>query len=212
MWTVPGDAIAESFRDAGSNLPNVLALAGSLRRDSLNRRLLISARALAREAFSVSIYDDLSTVPMFNEDLEADGGPSGVRRLGAAVARADALLIATPEYNQGIPGVVKNVLDWLSRGEPDPLAGKLVAVLGATTGPWGTRLAQAALRQSLTACGALVMPTPQIYLRNAGDAFDSDGNLIDERTRASLTSFFASFREWIAMTTEARRPFLRRNA
>lgn len=204
MWTVPRDAIGESPHDAGSNLPNVLALSGSLRRDSYNRRLLSSARAHACDAFSISIYDDLSTVPMFNEDLEADGGPSGVRRLGAAIARADALLIATPEYNQGMPGLVKNVLDWLSRGEPEPLAGKPVAVLGATVGPWGTRLAQAALRQSLMACGALVMPTPQIYLRNAADAFNSDGNLTDERTRASLTSFLASFREWIAMTLEPR--------
>jgi chromate reductase, NAD(P)H dehydrogenase (quinone) len=204
VWTVPRDAIGESSHNAGSSLPNVLALPGSLRRDSHNRRLLSSARAHARDAFSISIYDDLSTVPMFNEDLEADGGPGGVRRLGAAVACADALLIATPEYNQGIPGVVKNVLDWLSRGEPDPLAGKPVGILGATIGPWGTRLAQAALRQALTACGALVMPTPQIYLRHAADAFDSEGNLIDESTRAALTSFLASFRQWIARTMESR--------
>lgn len=196
----------ESSHNAGSKLPSVLALSGSLRRDSHNRRLLNTARAHAGDALSISIYDDLSTVPVFNEDLEADGGPSGVRRLSAAVARADALLIATPEYNQGIPGVVKNFVDWLSRGEPDPLAGKPVAILGATVGPWGTRLAQAGLRQALTACGALVMPTPQIYLRNAADAFDIDGDLIDERTRASLTSFLASFRRWIAMTIALRLP------
>ncbi len=203
MWSVPRDAIGES-RNAGSNSLNVLALAGSLRRDSYNRRLLSSVRAHAREAFSISIFDDLLTVPMFNEDLEADGGPSGVRQLGAAVAGADALLIATPEYNQGIPGVVTNVLDWLSRGEPDLLAGKPVGILGATIGPWGTRLAQAALRQSLAACGALVMPAPQIYLRNAADAFDNDGNLTDERARAAVASFLASFREWIAMTIQSR--------
>ncbi len=201
MWTVPRDAIDESLGD--SKLPTVLALSGSLRRDSHNRRLLNAARAYAEDVLSISIYDDLSAVPVFNEDLEADGGPSGVRSLGAAVARADALLIATPEYNQGIPGVVKNVIDWLSRGEPDLLAGKPVAILGATVGPWGTRLAQTGLRQALTACGALVMPTPQIYLRNAADAFDIDGNLIDEHTRASLTNFLTSFRRWIAMTSES---------
>jgi chromate reductase len=205
MWTVPRDAIGESSRNAGSALPSVLALSGSLRRDSYNLRLLSVARACARDALAISIYDNLSTVPPFNEDLEVDGGPSAVRRLGAAVSRADALLIATPEYNQGIPGVVKNLVDWLSRGEPDPLAGKPVAILGVTVGPWGTRLAQAALRQALTACGALVMPTPQVYLRNAADAFDSDGGLIDERTRASLTSFLASFRHWIGMTIGSRR-------
>lgn len=200
MWTILRDETSESPGNAESNLPSVLALSGSLRRDSLNRRLLSSARAHAERELSISIYDDLSTVPVFNEDLEAGGGPSSVRRLGAALARADALLISTPEYNQGVPGVVKNLVDWLSRGEPDPLAGKPIAVLGATLGPWGTRLAQAGLRQTLTACGALVMPTPQIYLRNAADAFDGDGNLIDEHTRASLTRFLASFRQWIAMT------------
>jgi len=182
----------------------VLAIAGSLRRDSFNRRLLHAVATRAPVGLSVSVYDELSSVPLFNEDLEAGGAPDGVARLHAAVLRADGILIATPEYNQSIPAVTKNFVDWLSRREPDALAGKPVAIMGATPGPWGTRLAQAALRQTLTACGALIMPAPQIYLRNAAEAFDAEGALTDQRTGALLTSFGESFRQWIAMTRPLR--------
>jgi chromate reductase len=182
----------------------VLAIAGSLRRNSFNRRLLHAAATRAPVGLSVSIYDELSSVPLFNEDLEAGGVPDGVAHLHTAVLRADGILIATPEYNQSIPAVTKNLVDWLSRCAPDALAGKPVAIMGATPGPWGTRLAQAALRQTLTACGALIMPGPQIYLRNAAEAFDAEGALTDQRIGALLTSFDEAFRQWIAMTRPLR--------
>jgi chromate reductase len=175
----------------------VLGIPGSLRRQSFNRRLLKAAVARAPHGLSVSVYDDLGSVPLFNEDLEIGAGPEAVRRLRTAVVHADALLIATPEYNQSIPGVVKNFIDWLSRSEPDVLAGKPVAILGATAGSWGTRLAQAAARQTLAACGALLMPLPHLYIARAADKIDAEGHLVDEPTGASLTQFLESFRHWI---------------
>ena len=174
-----------------------LAIAGSLRRDSFNRRLVRAATKLTPPGLLLQVYDDLGSVPLFNEDLEAGGPPDGVARLKAAVVRADGLLIATPEYNQSIPGVTKNMVDWLSRGDPDALAGKPIAIMGATPGAWGTRLAQAALRQTLTACGALIMPAPHLYVRNAAGLFDPEGNLTDERTSASLKRLLESFEQWI---------------
>jgi chromate reductase, NAD(P)H dehydrogenase (quinone) len=181
------------------NEAQVLAISGSLRRASFNTSLLRAMAARAPNGVSISVYEDLGAIPFFNEDLEANGGPEGVTRLRGAVARADAILIATPEYNQSMPGVVKNLVDWLSRSEPDVLAGKPLAIVGATAGSWGTRLAQAALRQTLTACGALIMPAPQVYLRGAGDLFDAEGSLTDEHTGAQLVSFLESFRQWISV-------------
>lgn len=188
-----------------SNL-RILAIAGSLRRNSFNRRLLEAAAANAPAGMTVSVYDDLGSIPMFNEDLEAetDGGPSAVRELRALVAAADGLLIATPEYNQSMPGVLKNAIDWVSRAAPDEvLAGKPVAILGATTGRWGTRLAQHALRQTLTATEALVMPAPSMYIRDVGAVFDEAGRLADASTRDSLRDVLIAFGKWIKLATPA---------
>lgn len=179
------------------NRMNVLAIAGSLRRDSFNRRLLNAASMLAPRSMAVHVFDGLAVVPLFNEDLETPFVPEGVERLRSAIASADGVLVATPEYNQSIPGVVKNMVDWLSRGQPVVLEGKPVGILGATGGSWGTRLAQSVLRHTLTACGALTMPVPQLYLRNAADQFDAEGRLIDARTRDSLGGFLGAFEQWV---------------
>jgi chromate reductase len=176
----------------------ILGLAGSLRRASWNRRLLQSAATLAPPGITMEVYDALSTVPLFDEDLElaAPGGPPGVRALREAIAAADGLVIATPEYNHALPGVLKNALDWLSREDP-LLADLPVAVLGASSGPWGTRLAQASLRQVLHTCGALVMPTPTLFIANAAERFDAGGTLADDATRAALQRFVGAFAGWI---------------
>jgi chromate reductase len=195
MWSLPSIATEQSV-DV-SRRPVVLALPGSLRRRSYNKQLLAAAELHARPMLSIRIYEDLASTPLFNEDLEAQDPPAAVVRLAAALVQADALLIATPEYNQGLPGVLKNAIDWLSRSEPDLLEGKPTAILGASAGPWGTRLAQASLRHTLTACGAMVMPAPQIYVREAANVFDCDGVLRDERVRNSLSAFVASFHRWI---------------
>jgi chromate reductase, NAD(P)H dehydrogenase (quinone) len=180
----------------------ILALAGSLRRNSFNRRLIEAAVELAPPGLEVRVYADLAAIPLFDEDLEEEtgGGPESVRQLRREIATADGLLLATPEYNQSIPGVLKNVLDWLSRVTPDRLrvlAGKPVAVIGATPGPWGTRLAQAAVRQVLYATNSPVLPAPNLYAAGAERLFDPDGRLTDEATRRHLSKVLAAFEVWI---------------
>ena len=172
----------------------VLAIAGSLRRDSANRRLIESAAECAPAGLEVRIYRRLGALPLFNEDLEASAFASGpVRELREQVAAAHGLLIATPEYNHSVPGVLKNAVDWLSRPlAGEVLAGKPVAVVGASAGRWGTRLAQAALRQVLYATESLVVSGPALYLAEAQAAFDGDGRLIAEEARGVLRQILKS--------------------
>jgi chromate reductase len=182
----------------------LLALPGSLRRRSYNRRLLAAAAELAPPGMSVRVYPhgELASVPLFDEDVEEEtgGGPEAVRRLRHEVAAADGLLIATPEYNQSIPGVLKNTLDWLSREAPgEVLAGKPVAVVGVTAGRWGTRLAQSALRHVLAATGSPVLPAPALFAAGAAGLFDDEGRLSDPATRRQLGAVLAAFAEWIEL-------------
>ncbi|HEX6336763.1 MAG TPA: NADPH-dependent FMN reductase [Jiangellaceae bacterium] len=179
----------------------VLAIPGSLRRESYNRSLVEAAVSLAPPFMSITGYESLDLVPVFNEDLE-NPPPAGVARLREAVASSDGLLIATPEYNQSLPGVVKNVIDWLSRSDgPDGLAGKPVAVTGITTGPWGTRLAQTQLRQVLTSTQALVLSQPTLFLRDAATLFDHRRRLVDTLTARRLKEFLVSFEHWIRLVS-----------
>ena len=176
----------------------ILALAGSLRRNSFNRMLLYAAADCAPASMRVSIFDDLASVPLFNEDLEGEGGPKPVAQLRQAVASAHGLLIATPEYNHSVPGVLKNAIDWLSRPAPEEvLVGKPVAIVGVTSGLWGTRLAQAALRQILYATGSQVVPGPALYITAAHTHFDANGRLPDDTVRAALQDQLGRFDDWI---------------
>jgi chromate reductase len=177
----------------------VLAIPGSLRRDSYNRSLLNAAVALAPTGMTIRVYDSLHTVPLFNED-EEHPAPAGVADLRRAAAASDGLLIATPEYNQSVPGVVKNMIDWLSRSEGSArLAGKPVAIVGVTTGPWGTRLAQTILRQMLASTRALVLPEPMLFLREAASLFNPDRTLRDDKAVSRLGALLASFEQWIEL-------------
>lgn len=173
---------------------SVLTLAGSLRSGSYNRLLLNAAAQLAPQSLSLSQFDDLASVPLFNEDLEARGLPPAVDSLCRSVRAADALLIATPEYNQSIPGVLKNAIDWLSRpSAKEVLEGKLVGVVGVTVGQWGTRFAQAALRHVLFATESLIVPGTGLYLRDAARLFDAEGQLRDAAAREALSRYLSEF-------------------
>lgn len=186
----------------------ILALAGSLRRGSFNRLLLQAAVELAPARMNVEIYDGLGPIPLFNEDVEhaTDHGPGEVRRLRDAIAAADGVLIATPEYNQSLPGALKNAIDWLSRPAPEEvLAGKPICIVGASGGRWGTRLAQSALRQILTATESVVMPAPALYVREAQHLFDDSGRLADEPTRAALRSIVGAFADWLDLVVRRSR-------
>jgi len=181
-------------------MKTVLAIPGSLRKASYNRSLLHAAAEIAPEDVSVVVYEGLGSLPLFDEDLETAtrGGPKPVRRLRDQLASTDGLLIATPEYNHSIPGVLKNAIDWLSRPAPNEvLARKPVAVIGASAGPFGTRLAQSALRQVLYATESLVLPGPTLFSRDAGTLFDRSGRLIDETTLKRLAAVLSAFGDWI---------------
>lgn len=169
---------------------NLLALSGSSRRDGWNLRLLRAAAAAAPAGVALTLAPDLAGLPHFSEDLEPQAFADGpVARLVAAVHASDGLLIATPEYNQSLPGVLKNALDWLSRA-PDAtrLAGKPVAVAGATVGPWGTRLAQAHLRHVLGVLGLRVVG-PALYVAAAASRYDPATDRWDDALHSRLQAW-----------------------
>lgn len=179
----------------------IVGMAGSLRHGSFNQGL-IEASARIATGVHVDVFGGLSEVPLYDADLEAASppGPASVKALREAVAAADGLLMATPEYNQSLPAVTKNAVDWLSRAVdgPSPLKGKPVAIMGASDGPWGTRYAQKELRHTLTASGALVMPQPMVFVASAEDAFAADGQLQDEAIIARIGRLLDAFERWIA--------------
>ncbi len=185
----------------------VTALAGSLRRQSLNRQLITASSILTPAGMRIEVFDKVAGIPLFDEDLEArlPAGPGAVAELRRRVAASDGLLIATPEYNQSIPAVTKNVVDWLSRPDADGvLDGKPVAILGATDGPWGTRHAQRELRHTLTAAGAAVMPQPQLYVARAATILDVDGRPLDPAVERRLVQFLGGFARWIELLRATR--------
>jgi chromate reductase, NAD(P)H dehydrogenase (quinone) len=167
-------------------MTRILAISGSLRERSYNRALLRAAGELAPEGVVIEEYD-IAPLPFYDGDVEAAGDPEPVAALRAAVAEADALLIATPEYNRGTSGVLKNAIDWLSRPAlASVLRWKPVAIIGASTGRGGTRRAQQQVRDALLYPGAIVLEEPEVALPVAWEHFDEDGRLVDERTRDSI--------------------------
>jgi chromate reductase len=177
----------------------VLAIPGSLRRASHNRALLRAAAELAPAGVEIDHYDGMAGVPPFNEDDEGPAPPAAVRDLRARIAAADAILIATPEYNHSVPGVLKNALDWASRPYgTSALVGRPAAVMGASPSPFGATWAQAELRKVLAASGAAVLDR-ELAIGRAGERFDAAGALVDadarERLREHLEALAAMIRE-----------------
>lgn len=182
--------------DSGSSL-QVVAFAGSLRRASYNKALLRAAQELAPERLRIEIHD-LADVPLFNEDVEKEGVPRAVADLRSAIAAADGLLIAVPEYNHGVPGVLKNAIDWLSRPpRKSVLGGKPAALMGASPGTTGTARSQSQLRQSFVFTNTPAMLQPEVLVGRAHERFDEEGSLTDEKVRSYLKMFLEHFVEWI---------------
>ena len=174
----------------------VLGFAGSLRAASYNRMLLRAAVELAPEGMEIEVFD-IGGIPLFNEDVEAAGTPPAVEAFRDAIRRADAMLIATPEYNHGVPGVLKNAIDWASRPpRKSPLAGKPAAVFGASPGATGTARAQTQLRASFVFTDTPVLPQPEVLVFRAHEKFDADGRLTDEPTRAFVGRLLVALADW----------------
>ena len=177
-------------------MTRILGISGSLRRDSLNTSLLRAAAEAAGSDVELELYDGLKEVPPYDEDDDAHPRPESVARLNAAIANADAVLFATPEYNTSIPGQLKNAIDWISRPvATNVLRNKPVVVVGASTGAFGAAWAQAELRKVLAALGARVLdvelPVPHAHTR-----FE-EGELTDEEIRAGLADAVAALAEEI---------------
>jgi chromate reductase len=175
----------------------VAGFAGSLRAASFNRSLLRAAVELAPERMTIVIAD-IAEIPPYNADVEAQGDPEPVAAFKRAIGAADGLLIATPEYNLGVPGVTKNAIDWASRPpRKSVLDGKPVALMGATPGMGGTARGQSQLRQAFVFTNSYAMPQPEVLVRRASELFDAEGRLVDEPTREHLAKFLNAFADWI---------------
>ena len=175
---------------------HIVAISGSLRTDSLNTRLLRNAQHFAPEGMTVELLD-IAEIPLFNGDVETAGLPDAVRFVKDRIHATHGLLLASPEYNHTYSGVIKNTLDWLSRGPDRPFPGKPVAVMAASPGNFGGLRAQTELRRLMLSLGAHVLPQPELVIPKAPTAFDADGMLIDERAQETYRTMLLRFSDLI---------------
>ncbi|HSC80380.1 MAG TPA: NADPH-dependent FMN reductase [Chitinolyticbacter sp.] len=179
-------------------MTRILGISGSLRAQSYNTSLLKEAQRLAGQDVEFEAAT-LHGIPLYDGDVEAAGMPAAVEALKAQVIAADGVLLVSPEYNNGVPGVFKNAIDWLSRPPADSekvFKGRPFAVIGASPGGFGTILAQAAWLPILRTLGAQQWAGGRLMLSRANQAFDENGKLADERTREQLRAFVAGFAEF----------------
>lgn len=175
----------------------LIGISGALRKASTNTGLLRAVEELAPPAVSLDIAT-LHGIPLYDGDAEAAAGkPAAVAALDARITAADGVIIACPEYNFSVPGVLKNATDWLSRAAA-PFKWKRVGIIGAGAGHFhGTGRAQYHLRQNLQALQAIVMPKPELFINHNEQKFDAAGNLTDGETRRHLQAWLAAFLEWV---------------
>jgi NAD(P)H-dependent FMN reductase len=181
-------------------MSHVIGISGSLRERSFNSALLRAAVALSPPELKIEIAS-LESIPLYNGDVESAGIPAAVTDLKNRIAAADGLLIATPEYNNSIPGVVKNAIDWLSRPPADiprVFAGRCVTLMGASDGAFGTALSQAAWLPILRTLQTHPWFGPRILVPHASKVFDERGELIDAKIREKLKSFLLGFSAFVA--------------
>ncbi len=175
----------------------ILGIAGSLRHGSFNRALLRAAIELAPARLHITTHD-LLPIPLYNGDVEEVGVPPAVVELRSALSAADGVLFATPEYNHGVPGVLKNAIDWLSRPPgASALNGKPAGIIGASPGMTGTARGQSQLRQAFVFTNTYAMAQPEVLVARAHEKFDQNGTLIDDGTRRVLTGFLEAFSAWV---------------
>ncbi|MEM6498190.1 MAG: NADPH-dependent FMN reductase [Pseudomonadota bacterium] len=174
---------------------NIIAISGSLRRASFNTALLKTCAELAPADMNISLAD-ISAIPLYNGDDQTAGFPASVTALADQIRSADAVLIATPEYNYSIPGVLKNTIDWLSRVENQPFDNKPVGIMGAAMGALGTARSQYHLRQVFVFLNGRLMNRPEVFVGGAHQKFDENGKLTDQQTREFLGSYLTAFEAW----------------
>ncbi len=175
---------------------DVVGLCASLRTGSVNRMALELAGARMPSSMHLDIIEWRDVAP-FDADILAAGFPSTVQALRDRIRRCDGVVIATPEYNFSVPGMFKNMLDWLSRGEDQPFARKPVAILSASPGPLGGSRVQYELRKILLFVNAMVLIKPEVFIGGSTAKFDGAGACVDETTRGFVTAQMQAFEGWI---------------
>jgi chromate reductase, NAD(P)H dehydrogenase (quinone) len=183
----------------------VLGFAGSLRKGSYNRAALRVAQALAPPGMVIEDFD-LSSFPLYNEDVRLLGFPPVVAEFRSRIAAADALLIVTPEYNYSIPGVLKNAIDWASRPPDQPFAGKPIGIMGASPSMLGTARAQYHLRQCFIYLDAHPLNRPEVMIAAAQTKFGEDGTLHDETTRNFIRDLLVGLAGWTERLRRSKLP------
>ena len=181
-------------------MTSLVALSGSLRDGSFNGALLRAAAGLVPPDVELRIAS-IRGIPLYDADVEAaEGVPAAVQALKDAIAAADGLLLATPEYNNAMPGVAKNAIDWLSRPPADiprVFGGKPVGLIGASPGQTGTARGQSQLRQAFEFTNSYCMPQPELLVFRAHEKFDTEGRLTDAATAEYLQRYLAAFGDWV---------------
>ena len=174
---------------------SVLGICGSLRKGSYNMAALRTAIEQKPAGMTVQIAD-ISAIPLYNEDVRAQGFPPPVQRLREQIAAADALLFACPEYNYSMTGVLKNAIDWASRPPDQPFAGKPAAIIGAAAGMAGSARAQSDLRRSCVFLDIHPLNKPEVLIGQAQTKFDASGKLLDETARKLLGDLMTNLAAW----------------
>jgi len=189
-------------------MTNILGLSGSLRSKSFNSALLRAAAGFAPAGVTIEI-ETIKGIPLYDGDVEAASGiPAPVAALKDKIAAADGLLLVTPEYNNSMPGVFKNAIDWLSRPASDiprVFGGKPVGMIGASPGRFGTLLSQTAWLPVLKTLGARPWFSKSLYIGGANKLFDPAGALIDDESRKRVQSYVQGFCEFVENATDKRR-------
>lgn len=180
---------------------NILGICGSLREGSFNRMLLNQALSLAgQEGWKTDVVD-LSSIPLYNADLDGDEKPEAVKRLKAKIEASDGLLIATPEYNYSIPGLLKNALDWASRpAYQSVLKDKPVAIMSASIGAVGGARCQVHLRDVLAGTLSRVFAAPDFLLPAAGGAFSPENEFKEDAVAKRLKAYVGNYLAWLSAT------------
>lgn len=180
-------------------MTKIAGIVGSLRKKSFNLWLLEAAKTMMPEGSSLEVVP-IADIPLYNGDVEAEGTPAAVTFAADRIAESDGLLFSSPEYNSGIPGVVKNTVDWLSRGPnmKRVFADRPVGIIGATPGPGGTRLAQAAWLPVLRLLGTQFYAGKSVYIAGASQVFSEEGKLKDDKVREVLTAYLEGFVKFAA--------------
>ena len=174
----------------------ILGLSGSLRKASLNRKLLHEAARLHPNA---DFSEGSLRLPLYDGDLEAQGMPPEVQALADQIADADAVVISTPEYNKSLSGVLKNALDWISRVEGNPWADKPLAIMSATAGRTGGEVAQNALRLAMVSFSPRIVGGPKVLVAGAMKEFDDQGQLVSENYSNAMTGLMAALRDEVEL-------------